>query len=155
MATAGGLPSGSKKLASQANGGRYNILPVRTKPRMTQTRTTLEPRRCFSRINSPALSADPSARLARATSSAAFLSRLFAAVTSTASARKATNRTGAASRRNPTRNTTPPDDGTEAVTTLHSIRGRSRSSQHHHHSAAATGASTAATKAPTRGNNNR
>ena len=24
MATAGGLPSGSKKLASQANGGRYN-----------------------------------------------------------------------------------------------------------------------------------
>lgn len=94
MATAGGLPSGSKKLASQANGGSYNILPVRTKPSMTQTRTTLEPRRCFSRINSPTLSADPSTSSARTTSSAAFLSRLFVAVTSTASARKVTNRTG-------------------------------------------------------------
>ncbi|ERH32468.1 hypothetical protein HMPREF1980_00378 [Actinomyces sp. oral taxon 172 str. F0311] len=89
--------------------------------------------------------------MTRASASAAFLSRLFVAVTSAASARRTTNATGAANRSNPTRNTTPPDDGTEAVTPLHSIRGTSRSSQHHHHSAAAARASTATTKAPMRG----
>ena len=125
MATGGRVTAASK---SGEPGQRRQVQHTsgEDEPRMTQMRTTLEPRRCFSRINSPALSADPSGSLACDTSSAAFLSRLFAAVTSTASARKATNRTGAASRRTPTRNTTPPDDGTEAVTPSIPFRGRRR-----------------------------